>query len=590
MYPKQMGSFKERQLLAYRYVHLALGLALWAGILLSGMEGAFILPGGTPAVSELGAAPVAWAVLAVLLACSWAAVLVKFRLGFGYFISFDISFATAAFFVFSPGVAALLSVITACIDIVSRARRREAPVGKLMSTLASNAGNRLLRFGLAFIAYRLAGGALPVDMGARDVLPAVLGFAAYFFANNLFYLPGDYLAGEDLKAFWKDAFTVDLVHSFAICCLGVFLSMVLLKLGFGPFALMAGFILSASWLLSRLTSTQEQLNSRVEDLTILSKVSAAANSALEVMPMVESFTRALAESLPADGIGVVFYQRYATTIYLVQVEGQKSRSTYLPEEKRFQYDQLPLSEPSEQLGRRLFEFLMPLETAPFFIPSSVFGLPLLLGGEPFGGIVVYNYKEGVPLNRRQWLLDTSAQTLVVALENCFLHLQAIQDPLTGLFNRSYFLYRLEEELAYSNRHQAPFALLMLDLDDFKAVNDRLGHSVGDKVIQKIGGLVRAATRREDVPARYGGDEFIVLLLGCPQSDAEDKAESVRSLIAAKALPREEAFGLTVGCSVGLLHSDDLKGDQDVPNILRRLDDALYQAKAKGKNKVVRAKA
>jgi GGDEF domain-containing protein len=68
----------------------------------------------------------------------------------------------------------------------------------------------------------------------------------------------------------------------------------------------------------------------------------------------------------------------------------------------------------------------------------------------------------------------------------------------------------------------------------------------------------------------------------------EKAESVRALIASKSLPREEAYGLALGCSVGLLHSDDLKGDQDVPNILHRLDEALYRAKAKGKNKVVRA--
>ncbi|OYW00470.1 MAG: hypothetical protein B7X11_04495 [Acidobacteria bacterium 37-65-4] len=305
------------------------------------------------------------------------------------------------------------------------------------------------------------------------------------------------------------------------------------------------------------------------------------------MPMVESFTRALAESLSVDGIGVVFYQRYATTIYLVQVEGSKSRSIYLPEEKRFQYDQLPLSEPSVRLGERLFEFLQPLETAPFMIPASVYGLPLLHGGEPFGGIVVYSYQKDTPLSPRQWLLETCAQALVVALENCFLHLQAIQDPLTGLYNRSYFLYRLEEELAYSSRHRSPFALLMLDLDDFKSVNDRLGHGEGDQVIRRIGDLMRRATRREDAPSRYGGDEFILLLLNCQVPDALEKAETIRALIASRALPKEEAFGLSIGCSVSVLHSDDMKGEQDIPNIIRRLDDALYRAKQQGKNQVVR---
>jgi len=209
---------------------------------------------------------------------------------------------------------------------------------------------------------------------------------AYFAANNLFYFPKDYLRGENMSAFLRDTFTEDLVHSFAICSMGLLLSLVALGMGFSLAVLLGGFILSASWLLAAQTATQAQLKGRVEDLAILGKVSAATNSGLDVMPMVESFTRALAESLSVDGIGVVFYQRYATTIYLVQVEGEKSRSIYLPEEKRFQYDQLPLSEPSVRLGERLFEFLQPLETAPFMIPASrCMACRSFTAGSPSGG-------------------------------------------------------------------------------------------------------------------------------------------------------------------------------------------------------------
>jgi diguanylate cyclase len=174
----------------------------------------------------------------------------------------------------------------------------------------------------------------------------------------------------------------------------------------------------------------------------------------------------------------------------------------------------------------------------------------------------------------------------VALENCFLHLQAIQDPLTGLYNRSYFLYRIEEELAYSSRHRSPFALLMLDLDDFKAVNDHLGHALGDKVLRRIGEILRNGLRREDVPARYGGDEFIVLMVNCEEKAAVDKAERLRRSIATKALPKEDAQGLTIGCSLSILTASRLRGDQDVATILKRLDQALYKAKAEGKNRIM----
>ena len=587
MYASTMEQSRDRLLDLYGYAQLALGMLLWGVILFIGPEGAFHLNPGLPNLGGLGQMATLWAVMALLFMASWAAVWVKFWMKGGYFISFDISFATAAFFLVSPAVGTLLASATTAGDFVIRTRGDHTFGKKLADTLCGNLGNRLLRFGTAWIAYHLAGGQELAASPGLQPWPVLVAFFAYFLTNNLFYLPRDYFKDADLKDFLRETFTFDLVHSFAICSLGVLLALVDLRLGFGLFMLLGGFILSGSWLLSTLTRTQAQLSSRVEDLTILSRVSAAANSGLDVMPMVESYTRALAESLPTDGIGVVFYQRYSNAIYLVQVEGGKSRSTYLPEEKRFQYDQLPLSEPSKKLGERLFEFLIPLETAPFMIPPSVFGLPLLHGGEPFGGIVVYAYKDDVPLSDRQWLLETCAQTLVVALENCFLHLQAIQDPLTGLYNRSYFLYRLDEELAYSSRHRAPFALLMLDLDDFKAVNDHLGHNAGDKVIQRIGDLIRRATRREDVPARYGGDEFIMLLLNCPPDDALEKAERVRALIANKALPKEEAHGLNLGCSVSMLHSDQLKGEQDLPNILRRLDEALYKAKLQGKNKVVR---
>lgn len=582
-----MEATRERKLIAYGFVQLALGILLWVWIALVGPQGALSGAARLPPIDWLGGRVPTWLVLLLLAAASCAAVRVKFPMKDGNFISFDISFAVVGFFLISPLAGTLLAAVTTVVDIVYRLRQRAVPTSVLMGKLWGNLGNRLLRFGFAWIAYTLAGGVLPPTAEPQQTVPAVLAFMAYFLANNLFFYPMDYLKGGDMKAFLRDTFTQDLIHSFAICSMGLLLSLVALGMGMGLSLLLGGFLLSASWLLSTLTTTQEQLKGRVEDLAILDKASAAANSGLDVMPMVESFTRVLAQSLSVDGIGVVFYQRYATTIYLVQVEGEKSRSIYLPEEKRFQYDQLPLSEPSVRLGERLFEFLQPLETAPFQIPASVFGLPLLHGGEPFGGIVVYSYQENASLSPRQWLLETCAQTLVVALENCFLHLQAIQDPLTGLYNRSYFLYRLEEELAYSSRHRAPFALLMLDLDDFKAVNDRLGHSQGDKVLHKIGELMRRATRREDVPARYGGDEFILLLLGCQIPDALDKAERIRALIASRALPKEEAFGLTMGCSVGILHSDSLKGEQDVPNILRRLDDALYLAKQRGKNQVVR---
>ncbi len=581
---------KQRFLPAYDCLQFVMGVALWVVLFFFGPHGTFALASNPPFVFLDVGFLSPWILFAALFAVSSAATFFKFALGSGgYYVSFDISFAVATFFLASPFAGALIAVISAASDLAHRLIQKGGDRRTLFRKFAGTAGNRLLRFGLASLTFVLAGGDVHGAGGTATMLPLFAAFGVYFLTNNAFFFPDEWLRSTDLRTYWKEAFTLDLAYSFVICTLGYLLALVALKMGLVPFLLFGAFILMATYLFSSLTRTETELKNKVEDLTILSKVSAAAASDLDVMPMVESFTRSLARYLPADGIGVIFYQRYTTTIYLVQVEGGKSRNTYLPEERRFQYDQLPLSDPSRRLGERLYEFLQPLETAPFMIPPTVFGLPLVHGGEPFGGIVVYSYKENVPLDEKRELLELCAQSLVVGLENCFLHLQAIQDPISGLYNRSYFIYRLEEELSFSVRHRAPFALLMIDMDDFKAVNDHLGHAMGDKVIHRIGDLLRTESRREDVPARYGGDEFIILLLGCPKAAAVEKAERIRASLAEKALPREESEGIAIGCSIGLLHSDAIRGEQDIPALLRRLDEALYSAKQTGKNRVVVAK-
>ncbi|NMB99444.1 MAG: GGDEF domain-containing protein, partial [Thermoanaerobaculaceae bacterium] len=189
-------------------------------------------------------------------------------------------------------------------------------------------------------------------------------------------------------------------------------------------------------------------------------------------------------------------------------------------------------------------------------------------------------------SKRQELLETCAHALIVGMENCFLHLQAIEDPLTGLYNRSYFLYRLKEELSYSTRHSSDFALLMIDLDEFKEVNDHLGHQIGDDVLKRIGELFRMTLRKEDVPARYGGDEFIILLLNCDEKNAIEKANKIKQMISIKALPKEKSQGIQLGCSISLISSKVISGDNDITSILKKLDNALYKAKTEGKNQVI----
>jgi diguanylate cyclase (GGDEF)-like protein len=150
------------------------------------------------------------------------------------------------------------------------------------------------------------------------------------------------------------------------------------------------------------------------------------------------------------------------------------------------------------------------------------------------------------------------------------------DPLTGLFNRRYFDSRLEAELQRARRHGEPLTLLMVDIDNFKAINDELGHVVGDRLLRCVSDRLRRGVRIFDVCARYGGDEFAILM---PSSNVETAvlvAERIRTSVRGHC-----AYGTAgVTVSIGIAHSDGRE-----PELLSSADRALLEAKALGKNAI-----
>jgi len=159
--------------------------------------------------------------------------------------------------------------------------------------------------------------------------------------------------------------------------------------------------------------------------------------------------------------------------------------------------------------------------------------------------------------------------------------QASQDPLTGLKNRRRFSEDLRVELARSRRDKAVGALLILDLDNFKQVNDTLGHAAGDRVIADIAGVLSARMRVTDVVARLGGDEFAIVLPRCELDEAEDIADAIAREVRLHTWPGEAAPPLTA--SIGIATFGQESGDPD--EVLAAADHALYEAKRAGRNRV-----
>lgn len=158
---------------------------------------------------------------------------------------------------------------------------------------------------------------------------------------------------------------------------------------------------------------------------------------------------------------------------------------------------------------------------------------------------------------------------------------ALKDGMTGLFDHATFMRQVEAELTRARRYRDPVSLVLMDIDDFKAVNDVHGHLTGDEVLANIGGLIDEIVREVDVAGRYGGEEFAVLMPRTEVSEALAVAERLR-----RAIARARAGGVGVTISAGVAAVPDHA--DDASSLVRAADDALYRAKAAGKDRVLPA--
>jgi len=160
---------------------------------------------------------------------------------------------------------------------------------------------------------------------------------------------------------------------------------------------------------------------------------------------------------------------------------------------------------------------------------------------------------------------------------------ALRDGLTKVFNKKYFTDYLEKEFAFASRHGSPLALIFLDIDHFKKINDTHGHPAGDFVLSELSQLMAGLLRTEDVLARFGGEEFTVLCRGSDQNGALTVAERLRSTVE----QRKFTFGgkdIPVTISLGVASVPE-SGADDHAGFLAAADKALYEAKRTGRNRV-----
>ncbi|HXQ21621.1 MAG TPA: sensor domain-containing diguanylate cyclase [Candidatus Acidoferrales bacterium] len=226
-----------------------------------------------------------------------------------------------------------------------------------------------------------------------------------------------------------------------------------------------------------------------------------------------------------------------------------------------------------------------IETHTHFTPRSMLCVPMLSKNTLLGVIQVINKVDGSSFNDEELrLAQTFAHHAAIAIENASLyrqaHLASITDDLTGLGNTRHFNRMLPELM----RRDGPVSLLMLDLDNFKTVVDSYGHLVGSRTISYLGKIIGHLIRPGDVAARFGGDEFVVIL---PDTDAETAlgiAETIRTAIEACSSLEGNGVDLsTITASVGVATFPDHARDAD--GLFKAADAAMYAVKRGGKNAV-----
>jgi diguanylate cyclase (GGDEF)-like protein len=222
-----------------------------------------------------------------------------------------------------------------------------------------------------------------------------------------------------------------------------------------------------------------------------------------------------------------------------------------------------------------------------FQTRSILCAPLVSRGRSIGVVEVLNKRGGDFSQADLELLMTLVEPCAIAIENAQLFQRAEQltvtDDLTRLFNSRYLTLYLERELTRCRRHGIPLSLVFLDLDGFKAVNDLYGHLAGSATLTEVGRILSDTVRESDTLARYGGDEFVVVLPETPSSGALVIAERIRKAIEAHDFLADQGLSVHISASFGIACFPDHA--QTPEGLVQKADQAMYRVKEANKNGV-----
>jgi diguanylate cyclase (GGDEF)-like protein len=443
---------------------------------------------------------------------------------------------------------------------------------------------------VALCGWAIGGGApVPRSMDAIAIALRVVGVGVLLLLTH-YALQGIRmkLLGRSWRQYLRELALPGIASESSLMPIGV-----VLVLLYDPHQPLGFLLLSLTYLLinlvfSRLSRAQHQLQARVHDLEILTATARRLSASLQLQELVEAVAKETVNAIQSAELVALVHRRSGGESGFV-LDGYDRENERFFRQGVDEGEGLAGAVMASGQSRRIDD----LEHADVSVGSdgtegirSWMGVPLMMYGGCEGVIAVQSTRASAFRDEDQRLLESLALQIAAALQNAHLYELAMVDGLTGLFMRRYFDARIEEEIERSKRYATPFSIVMMDVDNFKKLNDEHGHLIGDRVLRAIATCVKGQLRGVDTAARYGGEEIAVIL---PRSDmvaSYNVGERIRSAITELRITTdgEDQKVLTVTASFGIASYPESKA-VDGEDLIRRADKALYRAKKTGKNRV-----
>jgi diguanylate cyclase (GGDEF)-like protein len=333
----------------------------------------------------------------------------------------------------------------------------------------------------------------------------------------------------------------------------------------------------------------QQLKKTAQRLAILTDIVKTANSILEPRKVIELIMAKIQQLIPSEAWSMLMVDEEKQELTFELALGEKGRDVSSFRVKMGE----GIAGWVAQTGKPTIvndtsrdpRFARRFDSQTQFQTRSILCAPLISRGRTIGVVQVINKRGGKFTQADLEVLLTLVEPCAIAIENAILFQRTeqltITDDLTKLFNSRYLNLYISREIKRCKRHGIPLSVIFLDLDGFKGVNDAYGHLAGSRTLTEVGGILVEAVRESDILARYGGDEFVVVLPETPPSGALVIAERIRKAIESHSFLKDQGLEARISASFGIASYPDHALTPE--GLIQKADQAMYRVKERDKN-------